>query len=245
MEQVNAAPKAVMEAAMPKTNVIIEVNNVVKSYRTAAGEVQALKTISWRIGKGEALALMGPSGCGKTTLLNLIGSMDRATQGNIVVDGQDLTKMTERQAELYRLKKVGFIFQFFNLVPSLSALENLQLPMVIAGVAKSERSDRAQTLLEMVGLKKEGHKRPEQLSGGEQQRVSVCLALVNDPDIILADEPTGNLDLANMEIITNLLISLAKERGKTVIVASHDQQMVKAFPKVYRMRDGRFESVSE
>lgn len=245
MEQANAAIKAVMEAAMPKTNVIIEVNNVVKSYRTVAGEVQALKTISWRIGKGEALALMGPSGCGKTTLLNLIGSMDRATQGNIVVDGQDLTKMTERQAELYRLKKVGFIFQFFNLVPSLSALENLQLPMVIAGVAKSERSDRAQMLLEMVGLKQEGHKRPEQLSGGEQQRVSVCLALVNDPDIILADEPTGNLDLANMEIITNLLISLAKERGKTVIVASHDQQMVKAFPKVYRMRDGRFESVSE
>jgi putative ABC transport system ATP-binding protein len=196
------------------------------------------------VNSGEALALMGPSGCGKTTLLNLIGSMDRATQGTIVVDGQDLTKMTERQAELYRLKKVGFVFQFFNLVPSLSALENLQLPMIIAGLPKNERAQRAQELLEMVGLGQKGHKRPEELSGGEQQRVSVCLALVNDPDIILADEPTGNLDVSNMEIITNLLISL-KDRGKTVIVASHDQQMVKAFPKVYRMRDGRFESVNE
>jgi len=244
MEQANAATSAAMEAAMPKTDIIIELNNVGKSYRTAAGEVQALKNISWRVGKGEALALMGPSGCGKTTLLNLIGSMDRATHGNIVVDGQDLTKITERQAELYRLKKVGFIFQFFNLVPSLSALENLALPMVIAGVPKSELADRAKKLLDMVGLGQKGHKLPEQLSGGEQQRVSVCLALVNDPDIILADEPTGNLDLANMEIITNLLISLAKERGKTVIVASHDQQMVKVFPKVYRMRDGEFESVS-
>ncbi len=241
MERANAA----LEATMPKTKVMIALTNVVKSYRTAAGEVQALESISWQVHSGEAVAIMGPSGCGKTTLLNLIGSMDRATQGTIVVDGQDLTKMTERQAELYRLKKVGFIFQFFNLVPSLSALENLELPMVIAGMPKAERAARARQLLEMVGLGKKGHKRPEQLSGGEQQRVSVCLALVNDPDIILADEPTGNLDLANMEIITNLLISLVKDQGKVVIVASHDQQMVKAFPKVYRMRDGRFESVSE
>lgn len=236
---------AVLEATMPKTKVMIELTDVVKSYRTAAGEVQALENINWQVHAGEALAIMGPSGCGKTTLLNLFGSMDRATRGTIVVDGQDLTRMTERQAELYRLKKVGFIFQFFNLVPSLSALENLELPMVIAGVPKQARAARAQQLLEMVGLGSKGHKRPEQLSGGEQQRVSVCLALVNDPDIILADEPTGNLDLANMEIITNLLISLVKDQGKVVIVASHDQQMVKAFPKVYRMRDGRFETAAQ
>jgi putative ABC transport system ATP-binding protein len=242
MEQSNTVLEA--HKGRPVAKVIIELNNVVKSYRTAAGEVEALRRVSWKVNSGEALALMGPSGCGKTTLLNLIGSMDRATQGSIVVDGQDLTKMTERQAELYRLKKVGFVFQFFNLVPSLSALENLELPMIIAGLPKSERSQRAQQLLEMVGLGQKGHKRPEELSGGEQQRVSVCLALVNDPDIILADEPTGNLDVPNMEIITNLLLSL-KDRGKTVIVASHDQQMVKAFPKVYRMRDGRFESVNE
>ena len=222
--------------------VMIEMNNVAKSYSTAAGETHALKNITWQINSGEALAIMGPSGCGKTTLLNLIGSMDRVSQGNIVVDGQDVTKMTERQAELYRLKKVGFIFQFFNLVPSLSAIENMQLPMILAGVPKDERLERCQNLLDAIGLGEKGHKRPEELSGGEQQRVAVCLALVNDPDLILADEPTGNLDVANMEIISNLLISLAKERGKTVVVATHDQKMGSAFPKIYRMRDGQFES---
>ncbi|MDH3546125.1 MAG: ABC transporter ATP-binding protein [Gammaproteobacteria bacterium] len=224
------------------SNVMIEMNNVVKSYSTAAGETHALKNITWQINSGEALAIMGPSGCGKTTLLNLIGSMDRVSQGNIVVDGQDVTKMTERQSELYRLKKVGFIFQFFNLVPSLSAIENMQLPMILAGVPKDERLERCQNLLDTIGLGEKGHKRPEELSGGEQQRVAVCLALVNDPDLILADEPTGNLDVANMEIISNLLISLAKERGKTVVVATHDQKMGSAFPKIYRMRDGQFES---
>ncbi len=221
---------------------MIQIDNVVKKYMTAAGEVQALKQISWQVGRGEAIALMGPSGCGKTTLLNLIGSMDRASDGSIVVDGQDVTRMGERQAEQYRLKKVGFIFQFFNLVPSLSAIENLELPMILANVPKPQRLDKAQKLLQMVGLGEKGHKRPEELSGGEQQRVAVCLALVNDPDVILADEPTGNLDVANMEIITRLLISLAKEQGKTVIVATHDQKMADTFPNIYRMRDGKFES---
>lgn len=220
---------------------MIELNNVIKTYATAAGETQALKSVSWQVKRGEALAIMGPSGCGKTTLLNLIGSMDRATGGNIVVDGQDVTNMTERQAEHYRLTKVGFIFQFFNLVPSLSALENLELPMILAGVPQQERGERCRNLLETIGLAGKGDKRPEELSGGEQQRVAVCLALVNDPDIILADEPTGNLDVANMEVISNLLISLAKERSKTVIVATHDQKLGDAFPLLFRMRDGEFE----
>jgi putative ABC transport system ATP-binding protein len=227
---------------MSENQAMISVNNVVKKYMTAAGEVHALKQISWQVGRGEAIALMGPSGCGKTTLLNLIGSMDRASDGSIVVDGQDVTRMSERQAEQYRLKKVGFIFQFFNLVPSLSAIENLELPMILADVPKQQRLDKAQKLLQTVGLGEKGHKRPEELSGGEQQRVAVCLALVNDPDVILADEPTGNLDVANMEIITRLLISLAKEQGKTVIVATHDQKMADTFPNIYRMRDGKFES---
>lgn len=227
---------------MSEKQTMISVDNVVKKYMTAAGEVHALKQISWQVGRGEAIALMGPSGCGKTTLLNLIGSMDRASDGNIIVDGQDVTRMSERQAEQYRLKKVGFIFQFFNLVPSLSAIENLELPMILAEVPKQQRLDQAQKLLNMVGLGEKGHKRPEELSGGEQQRVAVCLALVNDPDVILADEPTGNLDVANMEIITRLLISLAKEQGKTVIVATHDQKMADTFPNIYRMRDGKFES---
>lgn len=227
---------------MDAGNKMIEVEDVEKSYQTAAGEVQALKNISWQIERGEAIAIMGPSGCGKTTLLNLIGSMDHATTGRITVDGQDVTRMSERQAELYRLKKVGFIFQFFNLVPSLTAAENLELPMIIAGIPREQRLAKAQELLSKVGLGEKGHKRPEELSGGEQQRVAVCLALVNDPDLILADEPTGNLDVTNMEIITNLLISLAKEQGKTVIVATHDQKMADTFPHTFRMRDGKFES---
>jgi putative ABC transport system ATP-binding protein len=221
---------------------MIQIDKVIKKYMTAAGEVSALKQISWEIGRGEAIAIMGPSGCGKTTLLNLIGSMDHATEGSILVDGQEVTKMGERQAEQYRLKKVGFIFQFFNLVPSLSAMDNLELPMILAGVPKHERAEKAHKLLQTVGLGEKGHKRPEELSGGEQQRVAICLALVNDPDLILADEPTGNLDVTNMEMITNLLISLAKEQGKTVIVATHDQKMAGAFPKIYQMRDGQFES---
>lgn len=221
---------------------MIRVDKVVKKYMTAAGEVHALKQINWDINRGQAIAIMGPSGCGKTTLLNLIGSMDNASEGSITVDGQNITKMTERQAELYRLKKVGFIFQFFNLVPSLSAMDNLELPMILAGVPKPQRIEKALKLLNAVGLGEKGHKRPEELSGGEQQRVAVCLALVNDPDLILADEPTGNLDVANMEIITKLLISLAKEQGKTVIVATHDQKMADSFPNIYRMRDGKFES---
>ena len=223
---------------------MIAVNKVTKRYNTAAGEVLALKEISWEIDQGEAIAIMGPSGCGKTTLLNLIGSMDHATKGSIIVDGQNVTGMNEQQAELYRLKKVGFIFQFFNLIPSLSAIENLELPMILAGITKKTRIKKAQELLETVGLTQKGHKRPEELSGGEQQRVAICLALVNDPDLILADEPTGNLDVTNMEMITNLLIGLAKNKGKTVIVATHDKKMADTFPHTYQMRDGKFETLS-
>lgn len=220
---------------------MVELSGVCKHYATAAGEVRALEAIDWRVDAGAAIAIMGPSGCGKTTLLNLVGSMDRPTRGSIVVDGRDLTRMTERDAEAYRLHKVGFIFQFFNLVPSLSAIDNLELPMMLAGTDRATRRERARELLAAFDLDDKGHKRPEELSGGEQQRVAICLALVNDPDLILADEPTGNLDVANMELIATLLLSLAEERNKTVIVTTHDQKLGSAFPRTYRMRDGRFE----
>jgi putative ABC transport system ATP-binding protein len=194
--------------------------------------------MSWQIDRGDAVALMGPSGCGKTTVLNLLGGMDRPTGGAIWVDGNDVAAMSERQLEHYRLRKVGFVFQFFNLIPSLSAIENLELPMLIAGTPEDQRRSRAETLLETVGLRQKGYKRPEELSGGEQQRVAVCIALVNDPPIILADEPTGNLDSANSKIIADMLIDLARREGKTVVVASHDPKVVEAFPRVFHMRDG-------
>ncbi len=218
----------------------VEVAGVTKRYKTAAEEVQALHESSWRVRKGDAVAISGPSGCGKTTLLNLLGGVDRPSGGKILIDGQDLTKMSERGLEEHRLRKVGFIFQFFNLIPSMTAIENLELPMVMAGRSAAQCRERARALLEIVGLAAKGDKRPEQLSGGEQQRVAVALALANDPALILADEPTGNLDSTNGTAIARLLCSLAAEHGKTVVMVSHDEKIVAHFPVKFAMRDGRF-----
>ena len=218
----------------------VRIEGVSKRYTMAAEEVHALRESSWEVGKGDAVAIMGPSGCGKTTLLNLLGGVDRPTTGRILIDGQDLTQMNERALEKHRLLRVGFVFQFFNLIPSITAIENLELPMVMAGVPESECHSRAKTLLGLVGLDAKGQKLPEELSGGEQQRVAVALALANDPALILADEPTGNLDSTNAAVIANLLKSLAVERGKTVIMVSHDPKTVEVFPTVHAMRDGRF-----
>ena len=220
--------------------VSVTVSGVSKRYRTAAEEVHALHESSWQARTGDAVAIMGPSGCGKTTLLNLLGGVDRPTAGQILIDDQDLTQMNERALEIHRLRRVGFVFQFFNLIPSITAFENLELPMVMAGTPESECRDRARKLLALVGLEAKGGKRPEQLSGGEQQRVAVALALANDPALILADEPTGNLDSANAAAIANLLKSLSSDYGKTVIMVSHDAKAVEVFPTVYGMRDGRF-----
>jgi putative ABC transport system ATP-binding protein len=218
----------------------VAVAGVSKSYRMAAEEVHALRESTWEVRTGDAVAIMGPSGCGKTTLLNLLGGVDRPTTGTIRIDGQDLTAMNERALESHRLHRVGFVFQFFNLIPSITACENLELPMAMAGVGEADSRDRARKLLALVGLGAKGDKRPEELSGGEQQRVAVALALANDPALILADEPTGNLDSTNAAAIANLLKSLASEYGKTVIMVSHDPKTVEVFPTVYGMRDGQF-----
>jgi putative ABC transport system ATP-binding protein len=218
----------------------VRVSKLTKSYETSAERVRALKGVDWEIGSGEAVALMGPSGCGKTTLLNILGGVDHATGGDILVGEQKLSALAERELEKYRLHRVGFVFQFFNLIPTLTATQNLELPMVVAGVDGGERKRRIDGLLQMVGLGDKGGKRPEELSGGEQQRVAVALALANDPSLILADEPTGNLDTGNTETITSLFLSLAEKYGKTVIMASHDPKAVEHFKKVYNMRDGNF-----
>ena len=218
----------------------VRVENVSKKYKMAAEEVHALRESTWDVKKGEAVAIMGPSGCGKTTLLNLLGGVDRPTTGKILIEGQDLSVMNERALEQHRLHRVGFVFQFFNLIPSITAIENLELPMVMAGVPESECLSRAKMLLGLVGLEAKGQKLPEELSGGEQQRVAVALALANDPALILADEPTGNLDSTNAGVIASLLKSLSVEYGKTVIMVSHDPKTVEVFPTVHAMRDGRF-----
>jgi len=214
----------------------IEVRNIEKRF----GTFTALGCVNLTFPSGELVALLGPSGCGKTTLLNILGGVDHATDGDILVGDQKLSALAERELEKYRLHRVGFVFQFFNLIPTLTATQNLDLPMVIAGVDGGERKRRIAGLLEMVGLGAKGGKRPEELSGGEQQRVAVALALANDPSLILADEPTGNLDSGNTETITSLFLSLAEKYGKTVIMASHDPKAVEHFKKVYNMRDGNF-----
>ena len=218
----------------------VKVSGVSKRYTMAAGDVHALRETAWDVKKGSAVAIMGPSGCGKTTLLNLLGGVDRPSSGTIMIDAEDLTAMNERALETHRLRRVGFVFQFFNLIPSITAFENIELPMVMAGMPEGECHARARQLLALVGLEAKGQKRPEELSGGEQQRVGVALALANDPALILADEPTGNLDSTNAAAIANLLKSLALEHGKTVIMVSHDPKTVEVFPTVYSMRDGQF-----
>ncbi|HEY3303953.1 MAG TPA: ABC transporter ATP-binding protein [Candidatus Binatia bacterium] len=220
--------------------VSVNISGLTKSYQTSAEEVKALKGVDWVIEPGQAVALMGPSGCGKTTLLNILGGVDHPSGGKIVVGDQALGSLTERELERYRLLKVGFVFQFFNLIPTLTAFENLELPMLISGAVAAERTKRCEGLLQMVGLVGKMHKRPEELSGGEQQRVAVALALANDPSLILADEPTGNLDTENTAAIAALFASLAENHGKTVIMASHDPKAVEQFKKIYNMRDGKF-----
>jgi len=220
----------------------VAVSGVRKVYTMPAEEVHALRGVDWSVRQGQAVAIMGPSGCGKSTLLNLLGGVDRPTGGEVHVDGQNIGSMDERSLEIYRLRKVGFVFQFYNLIPSITALENVELPMIMAGRSEAASRERAHAILALVGLDHKANKRPEELSGGEQQRVGVGLALANDPALILADEPTGNLDSANADAIARLLVSLATEHGKTVIMVSHDAKTVEHFPARYSMRDGLFES---
>ena len=218
----------------------VEVTGAEKIYKTAAETVHALRETDWQVEAGQAVAIMGPSGCGKTTLLNLLGGVDRPSRGTVLVDGQSLSEASERALEKYRLLKVGFVFQFFNLLPSMTAFENLELPMMVAGMTEAASRGRARDLLDLVGLAAKGQKRPEELSGGEQQRVAIALALANDPALILADEPTGNLDTTNAAVIAALLRLLATDYGKTVIMVSHDPKAVEHFPYVFHMRDGAF-----
>jgi len=228
-----------------QTGVGVRVSGLSKRYETAVEEIHALRDIEWGAEAGAAVAIMGPSGCGKTTLLNVLAGVDRATSGKVVVDGQDLSEASERALEEYRLTRVGFVFQFFNLIPSMTALENLEMPMMIRGMPEGDRRGRARDLLGLVGIAEKGGKRPEELSGGEQQRVAIALALANDPALILADEPTGNLDTENALAVTRLLLQLSTQHGKTVVLVSHDPAVVREFPSVSAMRDGRFTAPSD
>src|SRR3989344_3810511 len=224
---------------------IIELKNVEKYYQMGESLVKAVDGIAIKIEKGDFVAIMGPSGSGKSTAMNLVGSLDLATKGEIYLDGKDIEHLDESQLAQIRGRKIGFIFQSFNLIPNLTAKENVMLPMLFQGKDKFERSKKAEELLELVELHDREDHYPNQLSGGQQQRVAIARSLANDPEIILADEPTGNLDTRTGEIVIEFLEKLNKE-GKTIILVTHDPYLAQKHARtIYWLKDGKVEKVTK
>jgi len=220
---------------------IVQVENVWKVYDTGAVKVEALRGLNLTVKRGEMIAVMGPSGCGKTTLLNCVSGLDDLSKGRVLVEGQDLAKLSDDRKSEFRARRMGFIFQAYNLLPVLSAQENVELPLLLAGVP--ERAARVQAVesLKMVGLEEWKSHKPSELSGGQQQRVTIARALVNKPAIVWADEPTGNLDSENSQEIIKLLRNLNKEYGLTLVLVSHDSSIAQQTDRIVHMRNGQIE----
>jgi len=224
-------------------DMIIQLEDLTRHYEMGGVQIKALDGVDIEINRGEYISIVGPSGSGKTTLFNLVGGLDRPTRGKVYIDGVDISQLDAYELAWLRCRKIGYIFQTFNLIPVLTALENVSLPTVFAGVPRDEGLEKAQKLLTSVGLGERVHHRPGELSAGQQQRVAIARAMANDPAIILADEPTGNLDLnTGMEII-DLLHGLNRTRGMTLIAATHDLKMITASDRVVWMRDGAIEKI--
>jgi len=221
---------------------ILEAVEATKTYRTGSLETRALDAVSIAIEGGEFSALCGPSGSGKTTLLNLLGTLDRPTEGRILVDGEDTTEMGEAARAELRLRKLGFVFQSYNLVPVLSALENVEFVLLLQGVARAERRVRAMRFLDELGLGELAHKRPGEMSGGQQQRVAVARAIASEPEIVLADEPTANLDSKTAEDLLDLMLRMNQDRGVTFLFSTHDPRVMAHARRIVRLVDGRIAS---
>ena len=217
---------------------VIQVENLIKIYRLGKVSIHALRGISFDVAKGEFLVVEGPSGSGKTTLLNLLGAIDKPTSGRIFIDERDITTLGEGELTKLRRHKIGFIFQFYNLIPALTALENVELPMLTAGVSRKDASKRASQLLETVGLAERVGHLPDELSGGEQQRVAIARALANKPSVILADEPTGDLDTKTGMEVVKILYDTSKKENATVIVVTHDPMITEKADRILQLRDG-------
>ncbi len=225
---------------MAETQEIIKLENAHKDYRMGESVIHAVESIDLNIKKGDFIAIVGPSGSGKSTIMNLVGALDLASKGDIFLDGQNIENLSESELAQIRGRKVGFIFQTFNLIPTLTALENVMLPMMFQDIGREERRERAEKLLKDVGLKKRTNHLPAELSGGERQRVAIARALVNNPEVILADEPTGNLDTKTGRQVLEILKNLNKQ-GKTVIMVTHDLEMAREAKHIIRLRDGKIE----
>jgi len=216
----------------------VKVGNLVKAYRLGKIEVQALRGLNMEVNSGEFIAIIGPSGSGKTTLLNILGGLDVATAGTVRIGNTDVTDMSPTQLVDYRRETVGHIFQTLNLIPTLTAAENIELPMIALGVSGGKRKERVQELLGIVGLSDRAEHKPEELSGGEQQRVAMAAALANDAPVLLADEPTGELDTVNAKIVVDYLSKVNRELGKTIIMVTHDPSIARRTDRILRIEDG-------
>ncbi|MGD2142262.1 MAG: ABC transporter ATP-binding protein [Candidatus Bathyarchaeota archaeon] len=218
---------------------VIEAVDLVKEYPQGENVLKVLKGLSLEIEEGEFMAIMGPSGSGKSTLLNMLGALDKPTSGKVYIKGTDISTLNDNQLADLRNRELGFVFQFFNLIPRMNALSNVELPMAIAGIPHKERRERAQKLLELVGLGERTDHKPSELSGGEQQRVAIARGLVNDPTVLLCDEVTGNLDSKTGFEVMQLLLSLNKEQGKTFVIITHDPNVAQMAQRLVQLHDGK------
>jgi len=237
------------KSAIKQSSLLIEVQDVNKVYNLGTAPVKALHQVSFSIEESSFLSIVGKSGSGKSTLLNMIAGMDRPTSGEIIVAGKNISKMTSQELAAYRRTAIGMIFQSFNLISNMTALQNVALPLFFSGVSQAKRNHRAMQVLESVGLSNRADHRPTELSGGEQQRVAIARALVNDPYFLLADEPTGNLDSKTSEDISELLKHIHRDEGRSVIMITHDLQLAQQLSsRVLTLKDGQIvsdESVSQ
>lgn len=223
---------------------LIQLEDVSKSYQTEAGEVRALQGINLSVDSGELIILSGKSGCGKTTLLNVIGGLDRPTTGEVWIEDRDICTLTEKERTLFRRREVGTVFQSFNLIPMLTVEENIALPRWLDGIPAEETGPRVETLLGQMGLIQRRKHRPHELSGGEQQRVAIARALINSPKVILADEPTGNLDSQTGLQVLAILAQLNREQGQTIMIATHSQEADALANRIIKLKDGKILSAT-
>jgi putative ABC transport system ATP-binding protein len=223
----------------------IEAVNLVKKYGAGTGATFALKGVNFSIAQGDMVAIIGPSGSGKSTLLNLLGALDRPSSGKVLIDGVDLSKLSNTALANLRNRKIGFVFQSFNLLPRISVRQNIELPLNINGTPERERKARALRILGQFGIKNQAEKKPNLLSGGEQQRVAVARALVTNPSIILADEPTGNLDTKNTEITMEVLEEMHQKTHKTVVIITHNTDLARRCRKIISIKDGEIAGTEE